>query len=479
MLFEFLRNYFFTDRSQQKISQSISFSALRRPVVFTPSPLKPRQQPWKKLLRLETRSSRKRAAEADESLLISRQDKQQKKMITTFLRGLSFGLSSSRVFATRQNNVLPLARPVLAARQRREFSASDENEKKLSPAIALIFDTETSDRVDFKLPAQDPRQPNLVQLGMMLVDTSDWKCLMKVALLIDDVPSITPGAQNVHGISVQDCQKYGVSRNIAMELFVNACLNADILVAHNLAFDRTIMETALYRNGCGGQHIDCMSHLQHICTMHSSTEILKLPGKYGKKSKWPSLQESYSHFTVDNGKSSIIEGSHDALVDTEACLTVFRGLVEGGNVKLEDCKPKPIGMPTVDSGSPALPPSSLPGKPNVDPGTPLLPPSSPPPKATNNPSISLPPSDTAPNNLKVANPGELRVETFSGGFWVKGNTYKYKDSIKSLGGKWDPACKAWSFTSAAMPEVRRLVGLPDDSTGGPSRFGDLFEEIVD
>jgi DNA polymerase-3 subunit epsilon len=441
------------------------------------------------LSRLATRSSRKRAGETDDSLLISHRDKyhrpQDRLMITTFLRGLSFGLSSSRAFTICQNSGLPLTRPTLATRH---FSASNENEKKLSPAIALIFDTETSDRVDFKLPAHDPRQPNLVQLGMMLVDTSDWKCLMKIALLIDDVPSIEPGAQNVHGISVEDCQKYGVSRDIAMQLFANACLNAHILVAHNLAFDRAVMETALYRNGGGDQqHTDGMSQLQQICTMQSSTEVLKLPGKYGKKSKWPSLQESYSHFSVDDGKSSIIEGSHDALVDTEACLSVFRGLVEGGHVKLEDCKPKEdkptrTRTPTVDAGAPTLPPSSPPATPAVDPGSSTLPPSSTSqsPMATNNPFISQSPSDTAPNNLQevVASPGELRLETFTGGFWVKGSTYKYKDSIKSLGGKWDPTVKSWSFKSEAMPEVRRLAGLPD-SSGPPKIFGDIYEEIVD
>jgi DNA polymerase-3 subunit epsilon len=432
------------------------------------------------LSRLETRSSRKRVKETDDSVIISHRDKyqrpQDRHMITTFLRGLSFGLSSSRAFAICQNSVLPLARPTLAARY---FSASNENEKKLSPAIALIFDTETSDRVDFKLPAEDPRQPNLVQLGMMLVDTSDWKCLMKIALLINDVPSISPGAQNVHGISVQDCQKYGVSRDIALQLFANACLNADVLVAHNLSFDRAIMETALHRNGSGEQHMDSMSQLQHICTMNSSTEVLKLPGKYGNRSKWPSLQESYSHFSVDDGKSSIIEGSHDALVDTEACLAVFRGLVEGGHVKLEDCKPKEDKpTPTVDPGVPTVTPEKPPAGSDVDLGSPSSPLASPSPMATNNPFLSKPPSDTAPNKPEVASPGELRVETFTGGFRVKGNTYKYKDSIKSLGGKWDPTEKSWSFKAVAMPEVRRLVGLPEVS-GPPKPFGDIYEEIVD
>jgi DNA polymerase-3 subunit epsilon len=290
--------------------------------------------------------------------------------------------------------MLQSARPAPAARQRRYFSASDDSEKKLSPPIALIFDTETSHSHDFIFPAQDPRQPNLVQLGMMLVDTSDWKCHLKIVLLIDGVQ---PGARSVH-----DYQKFGVSRSIAMQLFDNACLKADVLVAHNLAFDRTIMETALYRNGAGRQHMDGMSQLQHICTMQSCTEILKLPGKW-EKLKWPTLQESYSYFSVDDGKSSIIEELHDALVDTEACLAVFRGLVEGGHV----CKPK---------------------------------------------------EDRPLTAMQTTNPGELFVEIFSDYCWVKGNTYKYRDSIKSLDGKWVPEERGSWFTLAAMREVRRLVG---------------------
>ena len=59
----------------------------------------------------------------------------------------------------------------------------------------------------------------------------------------------------------------------------------------------------------------------------NSTDVLKLPGKYGYK--WPTLAEAYRHYTGQE-----ISGAHDALVDTEACLVIFRALVETGVVEL-------------------------------------------------------------------------------------------------------------------------------------------------
>jgi hypothetical protein len=85
-----------------------------------------------------------------------------------------------------------------------------------------------------------------------------------------------------------------------------------------LAFDRAIIETALHHDG-GEQHKGSMSKLQHICTMNSSTEVLKLPGKYGKKSKWPSL------FPVTLALlTAHVAPISKGAADTETCLAVFR-----------------------------------------------------------------------------------------------------------------------------------------------------------
>jgi DNA polymerase-3 subunit epsilon len=191
---------------------------------------------------------------------------------------------------------------------------------------ALIFDTETTGMVAFRKPPEDASQPDLIQLGLLMVETDDWEPRARLSVLVqlNEGVQIEPGARAAHGISEADCAKYGIVPMVACSLFNQACLQADIIVAHNLAFDLSIMKTALYRLGDKPHRLDGR---QMVCTKESSTDILKLPGKYGYK--WPTLAEAYRHYT---GKE--VEGAHDALVDTEACAEIFRGLVQEGVVDL-------------------------------------------------------------------------------------------------------------------------------------------------
>ncbi|MAG32594.1 MAG: hypothetical protein CL908_17050 [Deltaproteobacteria bacterium] len=191
---------------------------------------------------------------------------------------------------------------------------------------ALIFDTETTGMVQFRKPPEDSSQPDLIQLGMLLVETADWKPRARHSLLVQlaEGVRIEPGAKEAHGISEEDCARYGIASVVACSLFNQACMQADIIVAHNLSFDASIMKTALHRIGNKPHRMDGR---QLVCTKEYSTDVLKLPGNYGYK--WPTLAEAYKHYT---GRE--LEGAHDALVDTEACLEVFRGLVQEGVVEL-------------------------------------------------------------------------------------------------------------------------------------------------
>jgi len=191
---------------------------------------------------------------------------------------------------------------------------------------ALIFDTETTGMVQFRRPPEHPSQPDLIQLGMLFIDTADWLPRARHSMLVQlpEGARIEPAAHQAHGISEEDCARYGVPSIVACSLFNQLCLQAEIVVAHNLAFDTSIMKTALHRLGQKPHRLDGR---QLVCTKEASTDVLKLPGQYGYK--WPTLAEAYRHYT-----GLEIDGAHDALVDTEACLAVFRGLVQGGVVAL-------------------------------------------------------------------------------------------------------------------------------------------------
>lgn len=192
---------------------------------------------------------------------------------------------------------------------------------------ALIFDTETTGMVEWRLPPEHASQPHLVQLGMLLVDTSDWRPRARHSMLVK-LPTgqgIDPAAQDAHGITEEDCATFGIPLVVAASLFNQTCIQADLIVAHNLSFDQSVMQSALHRLG---NKPDRMRGKRLVCTKEESTDVLKLPGKYDSY-KWPTLAEAFRHFTGDE-----LEGAHDALVDTEACLKIFRGLVELGVVSL-------------------------------------------------------------------------------------------------------------------------------------------------
>ena len=74
---------------------------------------------------------------------------------------------------------------------------------------ALIFDTETTGMVRWKLPPEHESQPDLIQLGMLLVETVDWSAKARLSTLVrlPDGVRIDPEAKQAHGISEQDCER--------------------------------------------------------------------------------------------------------------------------------------------------------------------------------------------------------------------------------------------------------------------------------
>jgi hypothetical protein len=63
-----------------------------------------------------------------------------------------------------------------------------------------------------------------------------------------------------------------------------------------------------------------------FCTMEKSTNLVKLPGKYGKY-KWPKLVELYKFLFNEE-----LTGAHDALVDILATRRCYYELLKRGIV---------------------------------------------------------------------------------------------------------------------------------------------------
>ena len=166
----------------------------------------------------------------------------------------------------------------------------------------LFLDTETANLTT----------KNVVQIAAIL--SSNGKELASINLLIKpDNWTIDPKAQEIHGISLEDCERYGVPIDAALWLFDSLSNQADCIIAHNLQFDEGVIAGEYRRLGrqwlIPGRY----------CTMKESTNICKIPGPRGYK--WPKLIEAHEFFMGCG-----FDGAHSAMEDTRACLRIYNAL---------------------------------------------------------------------------------------------------------------------------------------------------------
>ena len=195
--------------------------------------------------------------------------------------------------------------------------------------LILFFDTETSG-----LPDRDsgpgPHQPHVVQLAAVLADGKDERTL---ATLIRPAGwEIHPAAQAVHGISIQRASQEGVPIAEAVAAFDELLGQAQLAVAHNVEFDRLLLDSEYVRLGRPGG-LQTATHRglgpprwpPTFCTMRACTELLRLPGGRDGHWKWPRLEQAYFGLF-----GHPLAGAHDALADTRACRAIFEELVRRG-----------------------------------------------------------------------------------------------------------------------------------------------------
>jgi DNA polymerase III epsilon subunit-like protein len=185
----------------------------------------------------------------------------------------------------------------------------------------LVFDTETTGLWKFKLPTDHPTQPEAVQLAASLVNDEDGRILGQVNFIIKATSDCEPEAAAIHGVTPKLIEEAGVARRVAIASFHNLLKASEKTVAHNWDFDSKIIRRAYFLENSSSEVFDKMPS---FCTMKSSTDICRLPGKIPGKYKWPSLQEAYKMFIDPNG----FDGAHDAMVDVNACLKVYLHLRE-------------------------------------------------------------------------------------------------------------------------------------------------------
>jgi len=198
--------------------------------------------------------------------------------------------------------------------------------------LDLVFDTETTGKIDYGVSPLHHVQPGLVQLGAILYDNRKIVAEMNVITIpitegADPFEmvriSIPPEVTEIHGIDDAKVDRAGITTATALLMFMDLAENADRLIAYNAEFDLNIMKTALYRADRGSDLFDpdCL-----YCAMLSASNHLKIPGRRPGQWAWPKLQDAYKALVDPKG----FDGAHDAMADVRAAAAVVWALEDAG-----------------------------------------------------------------------------------------------------------------------------------------------------
>ena len=185
----------------------------------------------------------------------------------------------------------------------------------------LIFDVETTGLPKKRnMPISDINNwPRIVQLAFGLYD-KEGTCIEEYDYIIKPDNFIIPeNSTKIHNITNEYANENGSDIKTVLNIFVEKLNEINYLVAHNLKFDKNVLESELYRNNIPYN----FCNLKEICTMECSTNYCKLmPIRYNNY-KWPKLEELHSKLFEDK-----IDGFHNALVDIQVCKKCLFKLIE-------------------------------------------------------------------------------------------------------------------------------------------------------
>jgi len=182
----------------------------------------------------------------------------------------------------------------------------------------LVFDTETSG-----LPVerngsiyQSFNWPYIVQLSYMIYD-SETNLLVGLENDYIDIPKdviMDPESVKIHNITSEQLRN-GINIVQALEKFNSHAEKVDLLVAHNVSFDKRMLMVEGIRNNIKVNITDT------YCTMKNSINLCKIEttSRSGEKYfKYPRLSELYMKLFDIEPKNT-----HNALVDILICLRCF------------------------------------------------------------------------------------------------------------------------------------------------------------
>lgn len=212
----------------------------------------------------------------------------------------------------------------------------------------LVFDTETTGLPEKGASIYDKSKwPYIVQLSYILYDLSTNSAqITDNYIAIDGSIVISQESYNIHHISREILDVQGINIVEALKGF-NECLKVcDVVVGHNLVFDKRLIFVECFRHNIKQYFTDfkhnVMIHKAEYCTMKNTTEFCKLERLSAANQvyyKHPKLSELY---TILFPNEPVPKDLHNSLVDVAMTLRCYLKYVHNFDIKGANDTLKPL-----------------------------------------------------------------------------------------------------------------------------------------
>ena len=185
----------------------------------------------------------------------------------------------------------------------------------------LFLDTETTGLpTNWKAPYNE--WPRMVSLAYSIGNRAERR-EEREFIIKPEGYEIPLEASNIHGITNEKANQFGIPIEEALRKLDNLIHEADLVVFHNSSFDTGIISGEQIRAGLKPEEL-IHNNPKIFCTKEKSTNICKIPGNRGGAWKLPSLAEICAFCGVEN------KGAHNALNDVIATKECYFYMVEQG-----------------------------------------------------------------------------------------------------------------------------------------------------
>ena len=201
----------------------------------------------------------------------------------------------------------------------------------------IVYDTETTGLLPKKSNTSAclenvTNYPYIVQLSYIVYDI-ETNTVIKLYDQIINIPDnivIPEETINLHGITREIMREKGISIISALETFLKDIYSADIIVGHNVEFDKIMIHIEMLRNAF--PNIDIFtSSKKFYCTMKTTVDLCAIKANYKNSvktyNKFPKLVELYTYLFAKAPTKL-----HNSLNDVAICLQCFCKLMFQTNI---------------------------------------------------------------------------------------------------------------------------------------------------